>query len=140
MRRLVLGSFSLMFFAFSVLFFQVSCEKETIASDQDRIENAQQNRIAYIFYPSNSKPHEIWTASYDGTNNKKLDINLPEGSSISSRNLSVSPDGRNIFFTVDDLNNKRHIYKCSIDGTNVTLVIDESDSKDGYQIKAVVAF
>ena len=80
---------------------------------------SQQNKI--IYFKMNNSVREIWSANFDGSNQKKISVSLPSGSSFSD--VKISPDGQSIFITVD-AQGTFHIYKCNIDGSNLTKIID----------------
>ena len=86
----------------------------------------QQNILLFVKrIAGTSFTYEIWTANYDGTNQKKINITLSAGLSIDEEGRSprLSPDGKTVFFDVRNSINSS-IYSCNIDGTNVKQVID----------------
>jgi hypothetical protein len=84
----------------------------------------QLGKILYIRTNDAVTPHiiEYWTMNYDGTNNTKVPINLPSGF-FAQENVQVSPDGQTIFFNVRDAS-KSYIYKCKIDGTGLSKLLE----------------
>ena len=80
-----------------------------------------------VYCPSNTD--EIWEANIDGTNQHKISISLPSG-----YELNVSDDGGQIHLTADRQKiifkarntgtSSDAIFSCSIDGSNVTKLID----------------
>ncbi|WEK20019.1 MAG: hypothetical protein P0Y49_02480 [Candidatus Pedobacter colombiensis] len=87
------------------------------------------NKIIYTKRPSNSSSNEFWSANYDGTNQKKINISLPTNLTLGD-NVELSPDGLLLIFQVYDNKGKAHIYSCNVDGSNVKLIIDGSSSAD----------
>ena len=87
----------------------------------------QQNLLLFVkrIAGASSFTYEIWTAGYDGTNQKKINIALSAGLSIDEEGRSprLSPDGKTVFFDVSNATNSS-IYSCGIDGTNVKKIID----------------
>lgn len=87
----------------------------------------QLNKIVFVKSIGYSSPKEIWTANYDGSNASKINIILPIGfpSRHGAINSRLSPDGQTIFFEVmeDSLSEMQSIYKCNINGSNVTRII-----------------
>lgn len=82
---------------------------------------------------------EIWTANYDGTNASKVNIQLPSDISISQNtNVTVSPDGKKIFFTAGEGSSNNvtagDLYSCNSDGTNVTKIIDKGGNDNDVTI------
>jgi len=152
MKKLLLGSVFLTFFAFSITLFQASCQKEAIANTESTYTLppatattlggvivgsglgvtangtlsvtpagvTQQNKIIYLKRVNNVR--EIWTANFDGSNQKKLDIALPSGTY--PVNMSVSPDGQSLLFNAWNDSGIGHIYMCKTDGSNLTKIID----------------
>ncbi len=78
---------------------------------------------------------KFWTANYDGTNQTKIPIVLPNGLKLSEQ-YSLSPDGETLFFGVSNGGGtsalKTYIYKCKLDGTGLTKIIDDSSPKMTY--------
>lgn len=173
MKKLLLGSVILTFFAFSIILFQASCQKEAVANTESAYTLppattatlggvivgsglnvtangtlsvtssgvTQQNKIFYkkgVKDPSNSSKSidEIWSANYDGSNQKKLSVTLPLDSKIVA--LSISPDRQSLFFSVwGPLT--ANIYTCKTDGSGLTKIIDGANL--GYEsLNSPVAF
>jgi hypothetical protein len=152
MKKLLLGSVFLTFFAISITLFQASCQKEAIANTESTYTLPpatsttlggvivgtglnvtangtisvtangvnQQNKIIYKKHVSSVT--EIWTANYDGSNQKKLSIALPSGASV--WDMSISPDGQKLIFSAFVNSSESHIFTCNTDGSNLTKIID----------------
>jgi len=153
MKKLLLSSVILTFFAFSIILFQASCQKEALANTESAYTLPpatattlggvivgtglnvtangtlnvtpsgviQQNKIIFVKRVNSTK--EIWTANYDGSNQKKLNIALPSGSRV--WDMSISPDGQNLIFSAFSSGiDESHIYTCKTDGSNLTKIID----------------
>lgn len=94
---------------------------------------SQQNKI--IYFKRNNNVREIWSANYDGSNQKKINVSLPTGSSFDD--VKISPDGQSMFITVY-ASSAEHIYKCNIDGSNLTKIIDGTGlGTEGVYLEAV---
>lgn len=143
MKKILLSTLVLLFFSLSIIIFQISCKKPVDAATPNNSTISQQNKIVFQkdFYGSGltATPYdhaEIWTANYDGTNQQKLNVDLPSGVVIVlGQAIKVSPDGKTLFFTGFAPGNNYpttstpwSIYSCNIDGSNVRLVI--SGTKD----------
>ena len=126
MKNLFLGSVALLLFAMAFTIVQSSCSKTEAQSNSVTI--TQLNKIIFgKMNPTTSNPLEVWVADYDGTNATQININLPSGVMISSElytfSLRLSPDGQTIFFGgFNTTTNLYGIYKCNIDGSNVSLI------------------
>lgn len=70
MKRLLLGSVFMTFFAMSIIIFQVSCQKDAIANPESNSITGvtQQDKIIYIKQDESTNVREIWCANYDGSN------------------------------------------------------------------------
>ena len=74
----------------------------------------------------NSSAAEYWTMNYDGTNAKKIPITFTTGLSYTLR-PKLSPDGKTIFFTaLDGSNYIYYLYSCSIDGSNLKVLLTKN--------------
>lgn len=122
MKKLLLGSVFLTLFAISMTLFQASCQKDATANETPS-GVIQQNKIIYSKRISKDNwDREIWTANYDGSNQKKLNIAFPKG--VDVMYMSISPDGQKLFFSSSNGNPGTAIYTCNIDGSNLTKIID----------------
>lgn len=90
----------------------------------------QLGKILYEKYDEINNTAEFWTANYDGTNQTKIPIVLPNGLKLSEQ-YSLSPDGETLFFGVSSASGT-YIYKCKLDGTGLTKIIDDSSPKMTY--------
>jgi Tol biopolymer transport system component len=85
----------------------------------------------------------IFTANFDGTGETKININgLPtNGTDIDMDNLTVSPDGKTLFFTYSVGNGNGHsvitLYSCNIDGTGLKIVKGGGNNTTGYVLEQV---
>lgn len=157
MKHIIKTSLVLIFFSVSVIIFNLSCEKESIAqtntpytlpkattsslggvivgsglSVTDNGTISTENFDIIIFSRNGDKSNEFWTAKHDGTNQKKISIpSLPTTEVISTDQLRVSPDGKKIFFMIYIPNNgglNKKLYSCNIDGSGLTKLIDDVES------------
>lgn len=114
--------------------------------------STQQNKIIYIkaFYGGSTGGNkydsaEIWTASFDGSNQQKINIALPTGYVVVlDQSVKLSRNGKTIFFTAFSPGNNYpttmspwSIYSCNLDGSNVHLVVQGTTSAS---VEAQVAF
>ena len=136
MKKLLMGSIALTMFAISMIVFQLSCKKEANAQTTTT-GLTQLNLLVFTKLNKTTVPgvQEVWTANLDGTNQKKISITLPTNLSIGD-NVRLTPDGKTIIFEgVDYTNSYSLIYSCSIDGSNLKKIIDNSTSKVYYNIE-----
>ncbi len=129
MKKLLLGSLTLLIFSLSIMIFQISCKKDANAGP---VGVTQVNKICYFIYDMATAVAQIWTANYDGSSQSPINITLPGNYSFRSENCSLSPDGQKIFFIAFDGGGANHIMSCNIDGTNLTdIVVSSTDMKFG---------
>lgn len=128
MRKLFLSAIVLILFSFSIFFFQISCQKDTLAS----VDNGANMKIVYTVYKNGI--NEIWIANIDGSNKQKISLNIPvpeisDNSEIT--NVKISSDGSKIIFILNyetnDYVNYYDIYTCNINGSNLTKIISNSE-------------
>lgn len=136
-KKLFLASASLIFFALSIILFQVSCKKDATAQTNAITGQVQINKIIYVTKHGNGS--EIWVANYDGTNRSKVDYHLPLGLKVDYEyaGAKLSPDGKKVFFSASNEGygqNCDGIYSCNIDGSNTIKIIDHFNSNDSLNI------
>lgn len=102
MKKLLLSSITLLLFACSILIFQVSCQKETIA--QTNTGSTPKNKIIFVKIQRgvSELPNEIWTANIDGTEQQKINISIPTGKTIDPDNVEITNDGSKIILELWD--------------------------------------
>lgn len=125
MKKLFLASLSLAIFSIAILVFQSSCQKEASAGDLST-EVTQKNKIFYKAYVNGQ--HEIWTASYDGSNKTKFNITFPAG--LEPREWTISPDGQTLIIHASGYINGSYIgniFTCNTDGSNLKKIIEGSE-------------
>ncbi len=73
---------------------------------------------------------ELWTANYDGTNQKQIPITLSAGQSLKEGEARLSPDGKKVFMTVRQTTTvgsvttaDSYIYSCNIDGSDFKKIV-----------------
>lgn len=89
----------------------------------------QSNKILFTrFERRTNKFDGIYTADYDGSNQVKINIIVPDLPNAQLGPFQISPDGKIIIFEVrnaiDVVNISFSIYSCNIDGSNVRKIID----------------
>ncbi|WP_158994305.1 hypothetical protein [Mucilaginibacter sp. L196] len=122
MKKLLLSSVILLTFAVSLLIFNLSCKKEAKAQSSQPL--AQQGKIFFIKSVSNE--NQLWTASYDGSNQQEINLALPTGTSVDGIS-SISPDKKTVFVAVAN-GSSDDIYTCNIDGSNLRKIISDTGS------------
>jgi hypothetical protein len=156
MKHIIKTSLVLIFFSVSVIIFNLSCEKESIAqtntsytlpkattsslggvivgsglSVTDNGTISTQNQGIIVFKKLGDKNNEFWTSKYDGSNQIKVTIaSFPQDNGILTEpNLwKISPDGKKVFIViVNELTQKQALYVCNIDGSGLTLIVDSVD-------------
>lgn len=120
MKKFILSSLTLIVLACSITLFQMSCHKDAIAETEDNV--IQQNKIVYTKRVQEN-PREIWIANYDGSNQNRININLPSGYDISNDVVKISPDYKTLFF-IAYKGCDYSLFKCNLDGSNLLKIID----------------
>lgn len=122
MKKILLSTVVLLAFSLSIIIFQVSCKKEATAQSS---QTSSLGVFLYTIHNDNTLTTEYYIANNDGTNSKKVIINLPTGLKIASYNSArLTPDGKTIIFSAVNSAIKTFIYSTSIDGTNLKRIVD----------------
>lgn len=105
-------------------YFKGSTWRSLINSDS----NNTRNIILYARRDdSNSPLEELWRANIDGSGQSKIDVILPTGLKLSltgAGSLKLTPDNQRIIFQARNMANQTFLFSCSIDGSNVTKIVD----------------
>lgn len=130
MKKILLSTIVLLSFSLSILLFQISCKKE--AKAELPVTGTTLNIL--LFHKIVGGKSEIWISNYDGSNQKKINVQVPSGVTLDGGTTILSPDGKTIFFHVLGTPNGNldgaDIYSCNIDGSNVKKVISHGDTYD----------
>jgi hypothetical protein len=127
MKRIFQSSLVLLTFSFSIVVFNLSCEKDVNAQNTT---TASPQVVGLILFSKNGdKSNEIWFAKYDGSNATKISIaSFPAGGDMDRSTMKISPDGKKIFFCMYiPSTNMQSIYTCNSDGTGLTKIIEDAD-------------
>ena len=129
MKTLFKSSVLLLLFSFSLLVFNLSCEKESIAQNTS---TSIQNLGILVFSKAGDKANEFWTSKYDGSGQIKITItSITITGEIVKDNIQISPDGKKFFFIANtnptNPSSMDAIYLCNIDGSGVTKLVDNID-------------
>lgn len=119
MKKLLYSSIVMMLFSFSIILFQVSCQKDAEAKNENS--TSVQNKFLYAVSTPNTYDWQYWIANIDGTNNQLITISLPTGQKLSG-SCKITPDAQKIIFCAWGGNTKYYIYSAAINGSNVTLL------------------
>lgn len=134
MNKLFKSSLVLLLFSFSMILFQISCEEEADAVPSTT-STVKPTGLIYFFKNGANEKEELWTAKYDGSDQKLL-VALPSGISfVDETGIGVSPDGAKIFFTVfveTSSNEFAAIYSVNADGSGLTKVAGDINSQAIY--------
>ena len=72
--------------------------------------------------------NEVWKSNFDGSSQSKINIaGLPANYEIPSDSYRISADGQTIFFLLYTPAGGQHIYKCNIDGSGLSKIINDVD-------------
>ena len=125
MNKLFKSSLVLLLFSFSMIIFQISCEEEADAVPSTT-STVKPTGLIYFFKYGANQQVELWTAKYDGSDQKSL-VTLTSGKTFFEEGgIGVSPDGTKIFFTVFETAGNIEfaaIYSVNADGSGLTKVI-----------------
>lgn len=122
MKKILLSSIILFLFSVSIVLFQISCKKEAVA---DVAVGGADGKILFSKYTKTlPEIQELWSINQDGTNLKKININLPIGFKYDVEDLKLSQDSKKIFFKIYN----EGIYSCSIDGGNLTKILEDKNA------------
>jgi len=129
MKTLFKSSVLLLLFSFSLLVFNLSCKKESIAQNTS---TSIQNLGILVFSKAGDKVNEFWTSKYDGSGQIKITItSITNTGEIVKDNIQISPDGKKFFFIANtnptNPSSMDAIYSCNIDGSGVTKLVDNID-------------
>jgi hypothetical protein len=128
MKSLLKSSLVLIVFSFSIIIFNISCEKTAEAQLTTPVSGVQ--NVGLVFFNKyGDKDNEFWKANFDGSNQVKIAIAaLPAGMQIDKVSLRVSPDGQKVFFNLYNASlNQQNMYSCNIDGSGIKKIIDQVD-------------
>jgi len=129
MKTLFKSSILLLLFSFSLLVFNLSCKKESIAQNTS---TSIQNLGILVFSKAGDKANEFWTSKYDGSGQIKITIaSITSTGELVKDNIQISPDGKKFFFIANtnptNPSSMDAIYSCNIDGSGVTKLVDNID-------------
>ena len=146
MKKLFLSSLVMLFFAISILIFDISCKKETVATPATNNNNnqtgiTQQNKVIYkkIVYSTglSSSVTTVWICNLDGTNQQQVPINVPTGYTLGT--VVITPDGKTIVYntylsqtTTTPYTLTGNMYSCNVDGSGVVQIVGNSTTNTYY--------
>lgn len=113
MKHLLQSTIVLISFSLSLILFEFSCHKESVA-----ISTTSVNKIIY------NKGTSIYVANYDGSGEVKVNTTVP------GANPRLSPDGTTIFF-YGFSPSPQGIYSVKIDGSNLKLIVAGANELGG---------
>lgn len=138
MKKLLMGTAFLTVIGLAITASQLSCTKSS-AQTGTSSGLTQLNIILFqktdVNSTNNATRVELWTANYDGTNQKQIPITLSAGQSIKEGEARLSPDGKKVFMTVRQTTTvgtvttaDSYIYSCNIDGSDFKKVVGFASS------------
>ena len=81
-----------------------------------------------IFEKNTINGNEIWKSNFDGTSQSKINIvGLPTNYEIAGGSQRISADGKILYFLLYTPTGGQHIYKCNIDGSGLTKIVNDVD-------------
>ena len=81
-----------------------------------------------VFEKNTINGNEIWKSNFDGTSQSKINIvGLPTNYEIAGGSQRISADGKILYFLLYTPTGGQHIYKCNIDGSGLTKIVNDVD-------------
>lgn len=124
MKKILLSSIVLTFFACSIILFQLSCKKS--AQAETPVTNPSSAGI--VLY--DKEGDEIWKVNIDGTGNQKVNIILPVNVNFEIGDggaYKLTADAKKIVFQAENTSTgKNQLYSCNLDGSSVKLIVEAS--------------
>ena len=81
-----------------------------------------------VFEKNTINGNEIWKSNFDGTSQSKINIvGLPTNYEIAGGSQRISADGKILYFLLYTPTGGQHIYKCKIDGSGLTKIVNDVD-------------
>lgn len=120
-----MGSITLFIFSLSIIMFQLSCKKDSVAQVNSTGNYLQDGKLLSL----NSDGSGFTIENYDSSNAKNISLTLPQNYALYDANPVISPDHKTIFFEVANSKDLGKItavytYSCSIDGSDLKKVDD----------------
>jgi hypothetical protein len=124
MKTIFKSSLVLLLFSVSLVLFNLSCSKESVAQP-----TTPQNVGLIVFVKVGDNSNNFWTAKYDGTGATKVTIaSFPAQAETDEASFQLSPDGKKVFFLLYIPSTQiQSIYSCNVDGTGLTQVVSDVD-------------
>ena len=124
MKKVLLGSAVLTAFSLSIIAFQLSCQKSVSAQTTGY---KPLNILLYTVEQPPAYTIQLWTANTDGTDQQQIPVSLPSGYVISSSDARLTMDGKTVIFVVSpSIGGNSSLYSCSLDGSNLKLIVQTS--------------
>lgn len=117
MKKLLLGSVTLLIFSASIVVFQMSCSKESFANDDNN-----GGRILYV--RQDSEETALWSMKTNGTGDHKININLPAGWSLQNSGFARVTDNKIIFLAYNPDEVRQAFFTCGVNGGNAIKIKD----------------
>jgi hypothetical protein len=154
MRKLLLSAITLFLFSASIFVFQVSCQKDAVAENNQinedgfiLLEKESQEIVRYqLDSAGNNNPiyeyrQRLYKMKYDGTNLTEINLNLPSNYKYIG-DAYLNPQQNKLVFraiTTDALTNPNYtsaIFISDINGNNVVKIKEETASQKYQPIGA----
>jgi hypothetical protein len=132
MKKLLYSSIVLTIFSLSSILFQISCQEESIAGN-----NQTQAQTKFLYSKASAGVWEYWTANIDGSNHQIVPIVLPNSEKIGGYG-KITSDGQSIIFNArNSTNTKAFIYSISVNGTNLKKLHEISGDIEQLEILSI---
>lgn len=140
MKKLLLGSMTLLIFSASVIIFQVSCSKEANAKDDD----GEGNGKLVLFRKDTNSPdpaeiNQLWLMNSNGGNKRRVNVTFPGPDYFIATGRLVD-NGTKIIMTISKINesgdNYYVFFKCNLDGSGLQQLF-QSQQFENFQLQDV---
>ena len=123
-----MASAVLFLFSASIMMFQISCSKDANAGTS--LINGTASKIVYL----DNNRTTIYIKNADGTGTTtSINITLPSGYTLKQDgDTDLSSDGNHIYFIA--YGTKKSIFRCDMNGANVTKLTSETDISGIFNI------
>jgi len=137
MRKLFLGSVSLLTFSLAIIVFQISCSREAFADNDD---GTNKGKLVLYLRQDTQAPvngYSLWLMNSDGTNRRQVTIVFP-GDEYNIEGGRLVDGGKKIIFVAGKINESEQIkivYKCDLNGSGLIELFRGESYVDNFYLQ-----